>query len=70
MITPFVTGVDDEDAMKALVDRNAFVERRYETPIAEVFSSEDGWCWDEMNANLWQVIFSVAMQPSRNLSAD
>ena len=33
-----------------------------QVPIGDFWSSEDGHCWDDMNAHVWQAYFSVAMQ--------
>ena len=32
-------------------------------PVGDFFSSEDGQCYDDMNAMLWQLYFNVAMKP-------
>lgn len=31
--------------------------------MGDFFSSEDGQCFDDMNAMLWQLYFNVAMKP-------
>jgi hypothetical protein len=31
-------------------------------PVGDFFSSEDGQCYDDMNAMLWQLYFNVAMK--------
>ena len=33
-----------------------------QVPVGDLFSSEDGQCYDDMNAMLWQLYFNVAMK--------
>lgn len=40
---------------------NYFVEPHQKVPLGDFWSSEDGECWDDMNAQVWQAYFNVAM---------
>jgi len=32
-----------------------------QVPLGDLFSSEDGKCYDDVNAAVWQMYFSIAM---------
>lgn len=45
-----------------LLKKNSFRERLYDNPIGNVWMTEDGHCYDEMNRALWKVAFNAIMQ--------
>jgi len=50
-------------------ETNYFRDRVYGAPLVGLYMTEDGQCFDEMNRNVWQIIFNLIIsqqhQPSR-----
>lgn len=59
----------DKPNLNSSSGEKRFYEPVHETPLSGLYGSEDGECYDDMNAAVWQLYFNVAMkgkEPRRN----
>lgn len=41
---------------------NTLRDPQFDNPVGNVWMTEDGECYDEMNRNLWRISFNALMQ--------